>query len=95
MDEDKCDKASRKHTIITVLGIASMILLMLVNIAGAAQSTNFWFHHGSELMNSGKYNEAIKAYGKATEINPQNSDAWLNKSTLSKQNKSNDKYLVQ
>ena len=44
MNEDKCDKASRKHTIITVLGIASMILLMLVNIAGAAQSTNVWFH---------------------------------------------------
>ena len=79
MNEDKCDKASRKHTIITVLGIASMILLILVNIAGAAQSTNVWFHKGSELMNLGKYNEAIKAYDKAIEINPQDSDAWYNK----------------
>ena len=55
MNEDKCDKASRKHTIITFLGIASMMLLMLMNIADAAQSTNVWFHKGSELMNSGKY----------------------------------------
>ena len=82
MNEAKCDKASRKHTIITVLGIASMMLLMLVNIAGAAQSTNVWFHIGSELMSSEKYNESIKAYEKAIEINPQDSDAWTIKEML-------------
>jgi YVTN family beta-propeller protein len=36
MDKVKFAKASRKHTIITVLGITSLALLMLVNIAGAA-----------------------------------------------------------
>jgi len=76
MNEDKCDKASRKHTIITVLGIASMMLLMLVNIAGAVQSSNAWVQEGRMLTNSGKYNEAIMAYNKAIEIDPQNYLAW-------------------
>ena len=70
MNEAKCDKASRKHTIITVLGITALALLMLVSIAGAAQSSNVWFHKG-ELISSEKYNEAIKAYDKAIEINLQ------------------------
>ena len=48
MNEAKCDKASRKHTIITVLGITALALLMLVSIAGAAQSSNVWFHKGSD-----------------------------------------------
>jgi len=51
---------------------------MPVSIA-VAQSTNVWFHKGSELMSSGKYNEAIKAYDKTIEINPQDSYAWYNK----------------
>ena len=79
MNEAKCDKASRKHTIITVLGIASMMLLMLVNIAGAVQSSNAWVQEGRMLTNSGKYNEAIMAYNKAIEIDPQYFEAWTNK----------------
>ncbi len=59
-----------------VLGITTLVLLMLVSIAGAAQSTNVWFHKGSGLMSSEKYNEAIKAYDKAIEINPKDLDAW-------------------
>src|SRR5271169_3724713 len=76
MNEAKCDKASRKYTIITILGITSVVFLMLVSIAGAAQSLNIWSHKGSELINSEKYNEAIKAYDKAIEINPHDSYAW-------------------
>ena len=79
MNEAKCDKASRKHTIITVLGIASMMLLMLVNIAVAAQSSDSWVQEGRMLTNSGKYNEAITAYDKAIEIDPQYFEAWTNK----------------
>ena len=79
MNETKCYKASRKHTIITILGITALALLILVGIAGAAQSSNVWFHKGSELMSSEKYDEAIKAYDKAIGINPQNPDAWYNK----------------
>jgi tetratricopeptide (TPR) repeat protein len=79
MNETKCYKTSRKHTIITVLGITALAFLMLVSIAGATQSTNFWFHKGRELMSSEKYNEAIKAYDKAIKINPHDSSSWYNK----------------
>src|ERR1035437_5797924 len=79
MNEAKCDKASKKQTIITVLGIASMMLLILVNIAGAAQSSNAWVQEGRMLTDSGKYNEAIAAYDKAIGINPQDSLAWNGK----------------
>ena len=77
------NKASRKHTIIMVLGITTLVLLMLVSIASAVQSTNVWVHKGSELMSSEKYNEAIKAYDKAIEINPHYSYAWNNKGNCS------------
>ena len=64
-------KANTKHTNIKILGITTLVLLILVSITGAQQSTNVWSHKGSELMSSEKYNEAIKAYDKAIEINPQ------------------------
>ena len=91
MKKAKCDNASRKHTIIIFLGITALGLLMLVSIASEAQSTNVWFHKGSELMSSEKYNEAIKAYEKAIEINPQDSEAWYNKGiALNHLNKSDE-----
>jgi tetratricopeptide (TPR) repeat protein len=79
MNEAKCAKASRKHTNITILGIASLVLLMLVNIAVAVQSSNAWVQEGSILTNSGKYTEAITAYDKAIEIDPRYFEAWTNK----------------
>ncbi len=72
MKKAKYDKASRKHTITTALGITAMARLILVGI-GAAQSSNVWFHKGGELMSSEKYSEAINAYNKAIEINPHDS----------------------
>ena len=85
------NKASRKHIITMVLGITTLVLLMLVSIASAVQSTNVWVHKGSELMSSEKYSDAIKAYDKAIEINPQDSDAWTNKgNALTNLNKSNE-----
>ena len=88
MNEDKCAKASTNQIIIMALGITALALLMLVSITGAAQSTNIWFHKGSELMSSEKYNEAIKEYDKAIEINPHDSLAWYNKGlALDKLNK--------
>jgi len=85
MNEAKCDKASRKRIIITVLGITTLALLILVGIAGAAQSKNVWLHKGSELMSSEKYNESIKAYDKAIENNPHDSEVRNKKNTLLKQ----------
>jgi len=40
----KCDKTSRKYTIVMALRITALVLLMLGNIIGAAQPTNIWFH---------------------------------------------------
>ena len=37
---------------------------------------------GNALNNLNKYDEAIKAYDKAIEINPQNSMAWYNKGNV-------------
>ena len=79
MNEDKCAKASTNQIIIMALGITALALLMLVSITGAAQSTNIWFHKGSELMSSEKYNEAIIAFDKSIEINPHDSYAWAGK----------------
>ncbi len=73
------DKANRKYTVLMVLGIIVLASLILVSIAGAIQSTNVWSHKGSELMNSEKYDEAIKAYDKAIEVNPLDSRAWYYK----------------
>ncbi|MBN1234767.1 MAG: tetratricopeptide repeat protein, partial [Methanotrichaceae archaeon] len=38
-----------------------------------------WLKNGTELQAQGKLNEAIQAYNKAIEINPQYADAWSNK----------------
>jgi len=85
MNEAKCDKASRRHNIITALGITVFEFLILVGIADAGtssnvlQSSNAWVHKGDELLSSAKFNEALAAYDKAIEINPKNEDAWLHK----------------
>ena len=41
-----------------------------------------WFCKGNALTNLNKYEEAIKAYDKAIEINPQYSMAWNNKGAV-------------
>ena len=56
-----------------------MALLILVNIASAAQSSDAWLKKGIALEILKKNDEAIKACDKAIEVNPQDSDAWNNK----------------
>ena len=77
MNETKCDKISRKHTILKVIGITALTFLILVSIADAAQL--------ADVPNSGSNNVSdlnktiendIKTQDKAIEINPQNSTAW-------------------
>jgi Flp pilus assembly protein TadD len=91
MNETNCDKASREHTIIMVLGITALALLMLISIAGAAQSSDAWIKKGIALEILNKHEEAIKACDKAIEINPLNWNAWYAKGiALEKLGKSNE-----
>jgi hypothetical protein len=60
------NKANRKHAIINVLGIIVLILLTLMDIGGAAQSSSDdLIKQGVELMNSrnpDNYTKAISVY---------------------------------
>jgi tetratricopeptide (TPR) repeat protein len=102
MNDDKCDKASRKYTIITVLGITALALLILVSIASAEKSADIPDSESNDHADLNKYVEknmktqdiAIEINPQysdediAIEINPQYSDAWNNKGdALSQQNK--------
>ncbi len=93
MNENKCDKADRKHTIITVLGTAALVLLMLVSIAGAAHSSDAWLKKGIALEIINKHEEAIKAYDKVIEIDPQYFEAWTNKGNALKELGNNDEAI--
>ena len=41
-----------------------------------------WNNKGLALDNLGRYEEAIKYYDKAIELDPNNADAWYNKGLL-------------
>ena len=68
-----CDKASRKHTYIMALGTTVLLFLMLVSIAGAVPFADIQNSGSNNVSNFNKFDEAINAYEKAMEINPQNS----------------------
>ena len=59
-----------------------------VSIIGATQDSDVWIAKGNAIADLGKYDKAIKAYDKLTELNPNDSGAWnkkvaaLNKSNL-------------
>ena len=61
--------------------LTTVIIFILTLGSAAATSDNLqdsvgWFNKGLALDNLNKSSEAIKAYDKAIEINPQDSDAW-------------------
>ena len=41
-----------------------------------------WFKKGQELGRNGSYEEAVKAYDNALELDPKNAEAWLGKGTV-------------
>jgi tetratricopeptide (TPR) repeat protein len=57
----------------------SIMMLMLMTSAQCQQTAEDWFNQGEVLTNKTWYFEAIKAYDKATELNPQYVDAWISK----------------
>ncbi len=93
MKKATSDKASRRYPTIKVLEIIVLILLILVNTAGAllpseipnsdsnnrVDFNNALYIKGNFIKDSGKYEEVITAYDKEIEINPHNSMAWTGK----------------
>jgi len=92
------DKASRSNTLIKALGITLLVFFILVSIAGAIPLADISNPSSNNVSNLNKFDETIKAYDKANnsdealkalnkaiEINSQESAAWSNKGTLSKQ----------
>jgi 5'-nucleotidase len=82
MKETTCDNRHRGHSLIKSLGVAVLVLLMLVSIAGALTSADIPNSGSINVYNFNKNDEAIKAYDKATEINPYDSKAWNKNSTI-------------
>ncbi len=73
-----CDKASRKHTYIMALSITMVMFLILVSIASVASSEDIKNSDSNNAFNFNKFDKAINAYEKATEIHLQNSPTLFN-----------------
>jgi tetratricopeptide (TPR) repeat protein len=60
--------------------ILSLIALTALCMPVIGQNTaGYWIKEGDVLQNQSKYDEAIQAYDKAIEIDPQNEEAWTKK----------------
>lgn len=59
--------------------IICLIFLFLMPSLVEAKTADEWYNEGNDLGQSGKYEEAIKAFDEALKINPQFVDAWNNK----------------
>ena len=60
-----------------LLTITSVVLV--VNAQSNSPDSEVWYNKGNDLTKLGKFHEAIKAYDRATGIDPSNSDAWNGK----------------
>ena len=56
-----------------------IILLVLMTSAQCQQSAKDWWFKGSDLFFQGKYDDALQAFDKAIEIDPQFEPAWLSR----------------
>ena len=75
----KCDEVNGWYTFVKVLGITAVVFLLLVSIADSVPFVGNPNSSRNNVSILNKYDEAIKAYDKEIEINPQNSSAWNNK----------------
>ena len=77
------EKASRRHTFITVLGVTMLVFLVLINIAGATQyatvpesSSNSENIHTLDPALKNSYEKQLKEQDEALQKNPFDSEAW-------------------
>ncbi|MCK9566752.1 MAG: tetratricopeptide repeat protein [Methanothrix sp.] len=63
-----------------------LILIALATLWPSAlaqeETADSWFKKGQELGRNGSYEEAVKAYDNALELEPKNAEAWLGKGTV-------------
>jgi len=60
--------------------LAMIALVVLCASALAQENTvDYWLKMGHELSGNGSYEQALQAFDKATQIDPENADAWLGK----------------
>jgi tetratricopeptide (TPR) repeat protein len=63
-----------------------LIVLPLLYAPAFGQTTAVdWINKGNELVADAKYDEAIQAYNKAIDINPEDADAWWGKDNALRQ----------
>lgn len=74
----------------TNFSIAMFIAVMLFSAGSRMWKQSItvkdWVNRGITLYNQGKYDEAIKCYDKAIELNPQAAEVWYNKGTVFSKN---------
>ena len=61
-----------------------MIALVILCVSAVAQEmiAEDWYKKGQELERKGSYEEAVKAYDKAIELNPKDIMVWLSKGII-------------
>ena len=66
-----------------VFAIAMLVISILCASAMAQDNTaDSWFKKGQELGRNGSYEEAVKAYDNALELEPKDAEAWMGKGTV-------------
>ncbi len=61
--------------------VSAALFTMCLTVYAQEKTAEDWYNKGIELINSGSSEEAIKAYDKALEINPNYADAWSGKAS--------------
>ena len=70
-------KATKKKTIFC--GIFILIFFLLSFLGCGEKSHESWYNKGVNLLNFGRYKEALEAFNKAIEIKPDYQEAWFYK----------------
>jgi superkiller protein 3 len=64
-----------------LLSLAALLVTLCTSL-GAESRADSWLEKGQELGRNGSYEEAVKAYDNALELDEKNAEAWLGKGTI-------------
>ncbi len=82
---------------LTIIGLFSILIIIILIIPSQLTGLSLtWNNDGIDLMDQGKFEEALAAFDKAIDLNPQYAEAWNNKgrvlATLSRLNEANEAF---